>query len=127
MDRVDEMDWHRDQKSSNIQKRCRYNDSPPRARPISKKTGDFMSTTPSASPQPAPGGPAAAPAKTGSGAKVFLWIFGGCLGIVVIGIVCFAAFSFFVVHKVNQYGDLAKKNPVLAATKLMVAMNPDLE
>lgn len=89
-----------------------------------------MSTTPSASPQPAPGGPAAAPAKSGSGAKVFLWIFGGCLGIVVIGIICFAAFSFFVIHKVKEAGldpDLMKKNPVLAVAKLSVATNPDME
>jgi hypothetical protein len=89
-----------------------------------------MSTTPSAAPQPSPGGPAAAPAKTGSGAKVFLWIFGGCLGVVVIGIVCFAAFSFFVVHKIKQAGfdpDLMQKNPVLAAAKLSVAGNPDLD
>src|SRR5215470_14258557 len=89
-----------------------------------------MSTTPSASPQPAPGSPAAAPAKTGGGAKVFLWIFGGCLGIVVIGIICFAAFSFFVIHKVKQAGldpDLMKKNPVLAIAKLSVATNPDTE
>lgn len=89
-----------------------------------------MSTTPSASPQPAPGGPAAAPAKTGSGAKVFLWIFGGCVGIVLIGIICFAAISFFVIHKVRQAGldpDLMQKNPVLAVAKLSVATNPDLD
>jgi hypothetical protein len=89
-----------------------------------------MSTTPSAAPQPSAGGPAAAPAKTGGGAKVFLWIFGGCLGVVVIGIVCFAAFSFFVLHKIKQAGidpELMQKNPVLAVAKLSVTGNPDLE
>lgn len=86
-----------------------------------------MSTTPSASPQPTPGAPAPAPAKSGSGGKVLLWIFGGCLAVVVLGIIAFAAVSFFVVHKVKQVSELAQKNPVLAAAKIMVAANPDLE
>jgi hypothetical protein len=86
-----------------------------------------MSTTPSSSPQPSTGAAAPAPAKSGSGGKVFLWILGGCLTIVVLGIVAFAAISFFVVHKVKQVGELAQKNPVLAAAKVMVALNPDLE
>jgi hypothetical protein len=82
-----------------------------------------MSTTPSASPQPSPGAAAPAPAKSGSGGKVFLWILGGCLTIVVLGVVVFAAFSYFVVHKIKQ----AANNPVLTAAKFMVAANPDLE
>ncbi|HEY6271193.1 MAG TPA: hypothetical protein VIX19_04260 [Terriglobales bacterium] len=89
-----------------------------------------MSTTPSASPQPSPGGPAAAPATTGSGGKVFLWILGGCLGIMAIGILIFAGLGFFFVHKAKQMGldpDMMQKNPVLAVAKISVAANPDLE
>lgn len=81
-----------------------------------------MSTTPSASPTPS-GGAAPAPAKTGSGGKVFLWIFGGCATLVVLGILVFVGISFFVVHKVKQ----AVNNPVMTAAKFMVAANPDLE
>ena len=89
-----------------------------------------MSTTPSASPPSSPGGPAAAPVKTGGGVKVFLWILGGCLGIVVIGILIFVGLGFFVLHKAKQMGldpDLMQKNPVLAVAKISVATNPDLE
>jgi hypothetical protein len=89
-----------------------------------------MSTTPSAAPQPSPGGPAPAPAKTGGGAKVFLWIFGGCLGIVVIGAVVGAGLVFWGIHKAKLAGidpELMQKNPVLAVAKLSVASNPDLE
>ncbi len=87
-----------------------------------------MSTTPSASPQP--GGAAPAPAKTGSGGKVLLWIFGGCATLVVLGILVFVGIGFFAVHKMKQAGldpDLMKKNPVLAVAKFTVAANPDLE
>jgi len=89
-----------------------------------------MSTTPSAAPQPSPGGPAPAPAQGGSGAKIVLWIFGGCLGIVVIGCVVVGGLVFWGVHKAKQAGfdpELMRKNPVLAAAKLSVAGNPDVE
>lgn len=88
-----------------------------------------MSSTPSATPQPS-GGAAAAPAKTGSGGKVFLWIFGGCATLVVIITLAFVGIGYFAVHKIKQAGldpDLMKKNPVLAVAKLTVATNPDLE
>ncbi len=87
-----------------------------------------MSTTPSASPQPS--GAAPAPAKTGGGGKVLLWIFGGCATLVVLGVVVFVGLGFFAYHKAKQFGldpDLMKKNPVLAVAKLTVNTNPDLE
>jgi hypothetical protein len=89
-----------------------------------------MSTTPSAAPQPSPGGPAPAPAQGGSGAKIVLWIFGGCLGIVVIGCVVVGGLVFWGLHKAKQAGfdpELMKKNPVLAVAKLSVAGNRDVE
>ncbi len=89
-----------------------------------------MSSTSSTPPQPPAGGPPATPAKTGGGGKVFLWILGGCATIVVLIVLVFVGIGFFAVHKIKQAGfdpELMKKNPVLAAAKIMVATNPDLE
>jgi hypothetical protein len=89
-----------------------------------------MSTTPSAAPQPSPGGPAGAPTTTGGGAKIFLWIFGGCLGIVVIGCLVVGGLVFWGIHKAKQAGfdpELMRRNPVLAVAKLSVAGNRDVE
>jgi len=82
-----------------------------------------MSTAPSSSPQPPGGGPPATPPKSGGGGKVFLWIVGGCLGIVVIGVAIFVGLGIYAAHKLKE----AAANPVLTATKFMVAANPDLE
>ncbi len=90
-----------------------------------------VTPAPSASPQtPTAGGPPAAPPAKGGGGKVFLWIFGGCATIVVLGIVVMAGLFFFGLHKMKQAGldpELLKKNPVLAMAKMGVAGNPDLE
>lgn len=89
-----------------------------------------MSTAPSASPQGPGGTPPATPPKSGGGGKVFLWILGGCLGIVVIGIVIVVGVVYYGVHKAKEAGfdpDLMKKNPVLALAKISVTTNPDLE
>jgi hypothetical protein len=82
------------------------------------------------SPQPPAGGPPAAPAAKSSGLKIFLWILGIFGGLMVLAVVGVMALGFFVIHKAKQAGfdpELAKKNPVLAAAKLSVALNPDTE
>lgn len=88
-----------------------------------------MSTTPSASPQPSAGAPAAPPS-SGSGLKIFLWILGIFAGLVVLVILGFVGLGFFVFHKAKQAGldsDLMKKNPALAVAKMAVTANPDTD
>jgi hypothetical protein len=88
-----------------------------------------MSTTPSASPQPSAGAPAAPPS-SGSGLKVFLWILGIFAAFVVLIVVAVAGLGFFAYHKAKQAGldsDLMRKNPGLAAAKMLVTANPDTE
>jgi hypothetical protein len=83
-----------------------------------------MSSAPSTAPQPPGGGPPGAPpAKSGGGAKVILWVLGIFATIVVLFIVAFGIIGFYVAHKIKQ----AASNPVMAAARLMVAANPDLE
>src|SRR5579863_4563884 len=80
-----------------------------------------MTTPP---PMPPAGGP---PAKK---SNVLLWILVGVGGFFALIIVAVLAVGFFVVNKAKQAGldpDLMKRNPALAATKMMTAMNPNVE
>lgn len=65
--------------------------------------------------------PQAAPQKKGMGPLG--WIAIGCGVIVVLCLVVLAAAGWFVKKKVGEFQD----NPALAAAKMMVAVNPDLE
>lgn len=83
-----------------------------------------MSTTPAGGPQ-TPG--AMPPVKK---SNTLLWVLGGCGTFIVLVIICFVAFGFYVAHKAKQAGidpELMRKNPGLAAAKMAVAGNPDLE
>jgi uncharacterized protein YneF (UPF0154 family) len=82
------------------------------------------STPPMAPPpaQPVPGAPV--PKK---GTSPLIWILAGCGGLIVIAILVLLVGGYFVAHKVKGYADMAKKNPAMAAAKLMVSVNPDLE
>lgn len=86
-----------------------------------------MSTTPTGGP-PTPGAmPAGVPAKK---SNALLWILGGCGTFILLVIICFVGFGFYVAHKAKQAGidpELMRKNPGLAAAKMAVAGNPDLE
>jgi hypothetical protein len=85
----------------------------------------MASTTPPTTPppaQPAPGAPAAK-----KGTSPLVWVLAGCGGLIVITILVLLAGGYFVAHKAKGYLDVAKKNPALAAAKLMVAANPDVE
>ncbi len=85
----------------------------------------MASSTPPMAPQPAPPAAAAPPAKKGTSALV--WILAGCGGLIVIIGLIFAGVTYFAYHKVKGFAEVAKKNPALAAAKLIVAANPDVE
>ena len=77
-------------------------------------------------PVPPPVPPVAPPKKS----NVFKWVLigvGACFMLFVIAVV---GLGLFVAHKAKQAGldpDLIKRSPALAAAKLMVAANPDVE
>lgn len=81
---------------------------------------------PPAPPAPGAGGPVPAPKKT----SPLVWILGGLGGCLVLVIICVVGVGLFVAHKAKQAGldpDLIKRNPALAAVKLAVAANPDVD
>src|SRR5271169_5469124 len=81
--------------------------------------------TPPPPPMPPSGGPPVA-----KKSNVLLWvlaIIGGCVALIIIAVV---AGGLFLVHKAKQAGvdpELFQRNPALAATKMMTAMNPNVE
>ena len=81
-----------------------------------------MSTGPSLTPQP----PVPVQQKSSAG-KIILWVVGIIGGFILICVIGFVITVGFVVHKVKQTGDLAQKNPGLAAAKVMATMNPNVE
>jgi hypothetical protein len=82
-----------------------------------------MSTVPQA-----PGGTIPAPPpQTSSGNKVLFWILGIVLGLILLAAGSCAVIGFYAMHKAGFNSELAKKNPGLAAAKMAVAMNPDVE
>jgi hypothetical protein len=62
--------------------------------------------------------------------NVLLWILVGVGGFFALILVAVLAVGFFVVQKAKQAGldpDLMRRNPALAATKMMTAVNPNVE
>jgi hypothetical protein len=60
----------------------------------------------------------------------WVWILGGCFGLIVVAGVIAISAGFFVANKVKQAGldpALIEKNPGLAVAKMMVSANPELE
>jgi hypothetical protein len=85
----------------------------------------MASSTPPMAPPPAqPVAGAPAPKK---GTSPLVWILAGCGGLIVIVGIIFAVLAYWGVHKVKGYAETARKNPAVAAAKLAVAFNPDLE
>jgi hypothetical protein len=90
------------------------------------REGTIMAAkTPPVVPQGGQPAPAAPPAKKGTSPLV--WILAGCGGLIVIGVLAMLVGGYFVAHKVKGYAELAKKNPAMAAAKLAVSFNPNLE
>ncbi len=83
--------------------------------------------TPDNAPSPTPS-PAPAPA---SGMPGWLkWLLLGCGGLIVFCALVMGGCTWFVMRKAKQSGldsELMKKNPALAATKMAVALNPEVE
>jgi hypothetical protein len=101
---------------------------------------DAAAASSSAGPSVAPGQPyAAAPAQPFAAPPAqpgprktspLVWVLVVVLGLFVLGGIGVAGFTWFVVHKVRQAGidpDLWRRNPGLAAGKLIAATNPDLD
>lgn len=66
----------------------------------------------------------------GKKANWLLWVLVGCGGIIIVAAVVLLAGGWFVASKVKQAGfdpKLMETNPALAVTKLIAALNPDLE
>lgn len=77
-----------------------------------------------------PSAPPPAPVVTPKKTSPWLWVLAGCGTLLVIGIIAIAGVSFFAYRKMQQAGldpALMQKNPGLAAAKIAVTMNPDLE
>jgi hypothetical protein len=84
----------------------------------------MSSNTPPMAPPPAQPAPAP-PAKKGTSPLV--WVLAGCGGLIVIIGLIFAGLTYWGYHKAKGFVETAQKNPALAAAKLMVAANPDIE
>ncbi len=87
--------------------------------------GNQMPQTP---PPPPPVGPAGPPPK--KGLPALAWVGIGCGAIVILLIVVLAGLGWWGVQKAKQAGidpELMQKQPGLAAVKMMVAANPELE
>ena len=80
----------------------------------------MASSTPPMAPPPA----TPAPKK---GTSPLVWILAGCGGLIVIAGIVFAVLTYWGYNKAKSYVETAKKNPALAAAKIAVAVNPDLE
>ena len=82
-----------------------------------------MSTVPQAPPPPPMAQAPPAKKKT----SPLLWILIGCGGLVLLAAVIMLVAGVFVAKKASSYLKDAEKNPALAAAKMVVALNPDLE
>jgi hypothetical protein len=82
-------------------------------------------TYPSQPVPPPPGAVPPTPPKKGLGPLG--WILIGCGGLILIGALVFGAIGMFVTKQVTKKAAEFEKNPVFAAAKLAVQVNPDLE
>ena len=86
-----------------------------------------MATNPPVPPMPGAGAPMGVPPKK---SNTLAWVLGGLGGCLVLIVICVLAVGAFIAHRAKQAGidvDLLKRNPVLAAAKIAVAANPDVE
>jgi hypothetical protein len=71
-----------------------------------------------------PGQPSQPP---GQKSTTWIWVLGGCGTVILIGVVAFAIIGYLAYRKGQQVVNDMERNPAMAAAKLAVAMNPDLE
>lgn len=89
-----------------------------------------MSTVPPSLPQGAPGQPYPPYPPPKKGVSPIVWVLLGLGVFVMICVLAVVGAGFFFVHKAKQAGldtDLMKRNPTLAAVKMMAALNPDID
>jgi hypothetical protein len=84
-----------------------------------------MSSTPQGPPAPPQTLPPAPAAQKKTSPLV--WVLVGCGGLVLIVAIVLLVGGLFVAKKVGSFAKDAEKNPAMAAAKMVVAMNPDLE
>lgn len=74
--------------------------------------------------QPGYGQPLPPPAKKG---KIWLWVVGGCLGLLVMGAVVTAIIGYVAVQKAKEVAGDFENRPVFTAAKALVMLNPEIE
>jgi hypothetical protein len=85
----------------------------------------MSSNVPPTPPQAAPAPPPSAqPAKKTS---PWVWVAAGCGGLLVVSLVVVLVVAFFVRGKVKDFAKDAEANPALAAARMVVRLNPELE
>ncbi len=88
----------------------------------------MASNAPQGPPMPPP--MAAAPHGAPAGKKKtspLVWVLVGCGGLVLLAAIVMLVGGYFVAKKAGGYLKDAEKNPAMAAAKMIVAMNPELE
>lgn len=93
---------------------------PPQAGP--PPGGDFSQMNPQG--QPGYGQPLPPPAKKGN---VWIWVLGGCLGLLLLGGAVTAIIGYFAVQKAKEVAGDFEKKPVYTAAKALLILNPDIE
>ena len=81
----------------------------------------------STTPQPPMAPPPAAPQAPARKTNPLVWILAGCGGLIVICVIVMMAGGYFLAHKAKGFAQLAQKNPAMAAARMLVAVNPDVE
>jgi hypothetical protein len=79
---------------------------------------------------PAPFAPAAMPTvgpATAQKTSALAWILGGCAGLLVLAAIAGGLTMYFIAHKARQVAHSFESNPALAVTRMIAAVNPDVE
>lgn len=89
-----------------------------------------MSNVPPTSPMGMPPQQQFPPPPEQKKTSVWTWVLVGCGTFLILGVIAVVAGGYFVWNKAKEAGldpELMQKQPTLAAAKMMVAMNPDVE
>jgi hypothetical protein len=93
--------------------------------PTTATSSSDVPPAPPPSPTYSAPSPAAPPATRKFG-PIF-WILGGCLVLIIIGVILAVSTGLFIARKAGIDPELAEKDPALAAVKMMASLNPDIE
>lgn len=59
--------------------------------------------------------------------KVWIWVLGGCLGLILLGAVIAAVVGYFAVQKAKEVAGDFEKRPAFTAARALVMLNPEIE